>query len=154
MGRMEEGEMGDPGEGALLFDEENIDGVADAFFTPSVYVYDIDDIGAGRAPICPYNEDDLDDARDHADDRAGFVTGPAGEVIYVSPEVRPGNVVDRARAASRWALPLAEEVLAFMVADLKWQAEHSGNWPDVQAYEEAARSHECVLAMLAERQAA
>ncbi|TGQ83727.1 hypothetical protein EN850_03005 [Mesorhizobium sp. M8A.F.Ca.ET.207.01.1.1] len=138
----------------VLFDEENIDGVADAFFIPSVCVYDIDDIGSGRGPICPYNEDDLDEARDHADIRAGYVTGPVGDVVYVSPAVRPGHVVDRARAAlSWWALTLAERVLAFMVADLKWQAEHSGNWPDVQAHEEAKRSHECVLAMLAERQA-
>ncbi|TPK78225.1 hypothetical protein [Mesorhizobium sp. B2-4-17] len=137
-----------------LFGEDNVGGVADAFFSPCVYLYDIDDIGSGRAPICRYNEDDLDETRDHADYRAGYVTGFDGEVVYVSPSVRPGNVVDRARAAPWWALPLAEKVLAFLVVDLKWQAEHSRSWPDVQAYDEARWSHECVLAMLTQRQAA
>ncbi|MER8573367.1 hypothetical protein NKG99_14340 [Mesorhizobium sp. M1409] len=78
--------MSDSWDEVILFDEENIGGTADAFFT-YYFVNDVDDIGSMRAPICPYDEDDLDEAIDHADNLGGFVTGFEGQVVYVSPKV-------------------------------------------------------------------
>jgi hypothetical protein len=56
------------------------------------FVRDVADIGARRSAVCPYGAGELRDAREHADNRGGYVTDRAGRVVYVSPKVKQADL--------------------------------------------------------------
>lgn len=67
-------------------------------------VCDVDDIGTGRAPVCPYEIGELLEACDHADLRGGFVVNAAGRVVYVSPKADLSQVSGRTLNVKAFAL--------------------------------------------------
>jgi hypothetical protein len=56
------------------------------------FVRDVADIGTKRSAVCPYGAGELRDAREHADNRGGYVTDTAGRVVYVSRKVKQSEL--------------------------------------------------------------
>lgn len=91
----------------------------DATGLPAFRVYDVDDIGTGRAAVCPYGITEMLEAFDHADNRGGFVVNAGGAVVYVAPQVDAFEIMRSRRGRNNRGRELYDQLL-------RWIREHRG----------------------------